>query len=203
MKKESIYYKYTKKRRVIISLSVAILVLLYTFKNASFLIRSLSAIVLLLVFYLADHFFDLDFREKHYAFVIIIAISSFLLSNLYYIYPQYDKIQHFIMPMMFASIAFHMISRLDLKLKWKVVFVFFIVVGSVGLFEIGEYVLDYFFDLKLQGVFLRDIQGLGKLNLLQDRIDDTMVDMFLGLIGASIYSLILYLWLKKKKPSTP
>ncbi len=58
------------------------------------------------------------------------------------------------------------------------------------MFELGEYALDYFFDLKLQGVYLRDLQGLEKFNLIVDRIDDTMIDLFLGILGSSLYALV-------------
>ena len=199
MKKEDIYHKYKYKRGAIIGLCVLILLLLYAFKNASFLIRSLSAVGFLILFYMIDHFFDLEFKEYHYFFIVIIAVSSFLLSPLYYVYPQYDKIQHLFLPILFSSIVFHMIWRLDLKLKWKIVFVFFVVIGSLGMFEIGEYWLDYFYDLKLQGVFLRDVQGLEKYNLLLDRNDDTMIDLLLGIIGSAVYSLSVYFWLKRKR----
>ena len=197
MEEDVLYKKYRKKRRVIIFLSIAILSLLYMFKNASFLLRSLSAVGLLVLFYLADHLFNLDFQEKHYLFVIFIAVSSFLFSPLYYIYPQYDKIQHFVQPMMLASIVFHMVDKLNLEKKWKIVFVFFVVIGSIGVFEIGEYTLDMFFDLKLQGVFLRNIQGLEKLDILLDRIDDTMIDMALGVLGAVVYSFFMGFILRK------
>jgi len=192
MEEDEIFRRYRRKRRFIIGISVVILALLYMFKNTSFLIRSLSAVSFLVVFYLVDHFFNLDFKDRHYIFIIFIAVTGFLLSPLYFVYPQYDKIQHLILPILFASIVFHMVWKLKLPLKWKLVFVFFIVIGSLGAFEIGEYWLDYFFDLKLQGVFLRDLQGLEKYDILLDRIDDTMIDMGLGVIGSSIYCF--YIW---------
>src|SRR3989344_1023388 len=161
MKKEDIYHKYKYKRGAIIGLCVLILLFLYAFKNASFLIRSLSAVGFLILFYMIDHFFDLEFKEYHYFFIVIIAVSSFLLSPLYYVYPRYDKIQHLFQPILFSSIVFHMIWRLDLK---------------------------------LQGVFLRDVQGLEKYNLLLDRNDDTMIDLLLGAIGSAVYSLSVYFW---------
>lgn len=191
--------KYTIKRRIIVLISLIILVFLYTFKNTSFLIRSLSTIGFIFFFYLVDHLFDLDFNEKHYAFALIIAFSSFLLSPLYFIYPQYDKFQHLIVPLMYCSIAFHMISHLPLHMKWKLTFVFFIVAGSLSMFELGEYTLDYFFDLKLQGVFLRDLQGLEKYNIIMDSIDDTMIDIGLGITGALIYTGTMVLWYYKNK----
>ena len=194
---ENLYRRYKYKRRAILAFSIVVIFLLYIFKNASFTIRALSAIATLVAFTTVDHLFDVDFRDRHYVFVILIVVSSFLLSPLYYIYPNYDKIQHVILPVLFSSIIFHMVSKLKLEKKWKLVFTFFIVLGFLGIHEIGEYLLDRFFDLKLQGVFLRDLQGLQKYNILMDRIDDTMIDMSLGTIGSSLYAIRIAIFKKR------
>ena len=193
-----LHMKYKTKRRMTIAIALAILASLYAFKNFSYFIRASSAVALLLVFYLADHIFDLEFKKKHYVFIFLVAVSSFLLSPLYYIYSNYDKVQHFIQPMFFASIVFHMMKRLKLETKWKLVFTFFVIAAGVGIFEIGEYLLDYFFGLKFQGVYIRDISGVEKLNLLMDRIDDTMVDMVLGMIGSAMYCVCTYFVIRAK-----
>lgn len=187
MKKDFLANHYKIKRRLIIGFSVLILIGLYTFKNTSLVIRSLSTIGLLVVFYMIDHLFDLRFKPYHYFFITFIAITSWMMSPLYYIYPNYDKAQHLILPIMLASIVYHMTRRLKLEPKWRLVFVFFVVIGVIGLHEIGEYLLDYFLGWQTQGVFLRDIQGIEKYNILLDRIDDTMIDMSLGVLGAAIY----------------
>jgi len=187
MKMADFHISYKTKRRAVIGISFFVLLLLYLFKNVSFLIRGLSTVGLLVVFYITDHLLSLEFKKKHYFFIVIIAFSSFLLSPLYFVYPNYDKIQHFIQPMMFASIFFHAVSRLKLDYKWRFVFVFFIITSLIGIFEIGEYYLDLFFDLKLQGVFLRNLQGLEKYDILQDRIEDTMTDMSIGVLGTLFY----------------
>jgi len=191
--------KYKTKRRVTIGIALVILASLYAFKNFSYLIRAFSAVALLLVFYLADHIFDLEFKNRHYIFIFLVALSSFILSPLYYVYANYDKIQHFIQPMFFASIVFHMMKRLKLETKWKLVFTFFVVAGGIGIFEIGEYSLDYFLGWKMQGVYIRDISGVEKLNLLMDRIDDTMVDMVLGMIGSAMYCVCTYFVIRARK----
>ena len=84
-------------------------------------------------------------------------------------------------------------------MKWRLTFIFFIVVGSLSLFELGEYGLDYFFDFKLQGVFLRDLQGLEKFNIIMDRIDDTMIDIATGVIGTMYYVGVMILWYYRNK----
>ncbi|MBS3140920.1 hypothetical protein J4405_02130 [Candidatus Woesearchaeota archaeon] len=179
--------KYRIKRRVIIGICVFILIVLYLFKNASFFIRALSAMSLLVSFYLIDRYFDLNYQKHHYFFIVFIAFFGFILSPFYYLYPNYDKILHFIQPIFYASIVYHMVKRLDLEYKWKIIFVLFIVIGSLALFEIGEYLLDYFFDLKLQGVFLRNLQGLGKFDMVIEKLDDTMWDLSIGFIGTLSY----------------
>lgn len=198
MNEESLFTKYKTKRRIVVGVSILIIAALYAFKNTSFLVTTLSTIGFLILFYIVDHFFDIEFKDRHYGFILIIAVSGFLLSPFYYIYPSYDKVLHFILPLLFADISFHMVDKLDIKLRWKLTFVFFIVIGFVGLHEIGEYTLDWFFDLKLQGVFLRNLQSLEKYDILLDRIDDTMIDMILGVLGAAVYCLGLG-WFKQMR----
>ena len=50
-----------------------------------------------------------------------------------------------------------------------------------------EFILDTLFDLKLQGVFIRDYSGIAKLKIIQDRNDDTMIDLILGTISSLIF----------------
>jgi hypothetical protein len=200
MKKEVLLERYKNKRRIIFGIALIILIFLYLFRNTSLLIRSFSAIGLLLLFYTTDHLFDLNFKNRHYIFIFIIALTGFLLAPLYFLYEHYDKIQHFLLPMMFASIVLHMLKGLRLQLKWKLFFTFFIVAGFLGIFEIGEYLLDAFFDLKLQGVFLKNLQGeLISFDIIQHPLDDTMLDLSLGVIGTAIYSVMAALWHNKKK----
>ena len=184
-------YIYAHKRRTILAFSIIILLSLYFFKNSSFILRAFSSISLLTFFYFLDHMFDVKFKIRHYTFMILIIIFSLLLSQLYFSYPNYDKVQHFIQPILLASMIFHLINKLKLELKWKITFTLFTTLGILGLFELGEYALDHLFDLKLQGVYLRDFEGIEKFNLIVDRIDDTMIDLFLGMIGTLLYSLAL------------
>lgn len=189
---------YPAKRLFLILFSVILLLAFYFFQDASTLLRVISTIAALFLFYLGDHLFDVKFKKRHYAYMFIIIISGFLASPLYFIYPNYDKIQHFFQPMLLCSLIFYMISKLHLELKWKLTFTFFIVVALLGMFELGEYGLDYLFDFKLQGVFLRDAQGLDKLEILMDPLTDTIVDLAYGILGSTIYCVSLTLSLRRK-----
>ncbi len=189
---------YRHKRLVIFGLSLVILLMIYFFKEASFTLRAVSMVAFLLFFYTIDHVFDIRFKKYHYLFIIVIAAGGLLLSPLYFVYPNYDKVQHFVQPMLICSIIFHLLDKLPVKLKWKWVLAFFVTVAILGLFEIGEYTLDYFFDLKLQGVYLRDIKGIEKFNLLMDPLDDTMVDLVLGISGTGLF-MVAGFWIMRRR----
>ncbi|MFH1787360.1 MAG: hypothetical protein ABH811_01040 [archaeon] len=64
---------------------------------------------------------------------------------------------------------------------------FSVVVMLISLFEIVEFLLDKLFDLKLQGVYIRDMSGLSKLNIIMERNDDTMIDLILGTLSSLIF----------------
>lgn len=62
-------------------------------------------------------------------------------------------------------------------------------VAALSIFEIGEYLLDKIFDLKLQGVYLKSLTEVAKLDIILDKNDDTMIDLILGSFGALIFIL--------------
>lgn len=190
---------FAAKRRIIIGSFVVLMGLLYAFKNASFLIRILSAMSAIVLVYAIDHYFNARFTVYHYLFVYIMAVGAFLLSPLYYIYPSYDKLQHFLFPILYSAIIFHLASKLRLHRKWELLFTLALVIASLALFELGEFGLDYFFDFKLQGVYLRDLSGLGKYDILLDPNDDTMIDLLLGILGAISYWMVSLLGYFGKK----
>ncbi len=195
------HLSFEKKRWLVVGLFLALLIALYTFKNTSFLIRTLSAMSLIAFFYAVDHYFNIRFMFHHYLFIFIISITGFMLSPLYFIYPSFDKILHFVLPFLYASIIFFLIARLKLSRRWDLVFTFFVIVGSLALFELGEYALDLLFDLKLQGVFLWNQDGSQKFDIILDRNDDTMMDLALGTLSAALYSGIRLarFWFNRKK----
>lgn len=191
-KKEELLKRYKRKRRIVLAVSILMFGALYAFKNVSTSVRSLSAIIFLGAFYLMDHLFELDFKDRHYLFIAFMAVFGLLFSQLYFIYPYYDKIQHLTFPMMLGSLTYHMVSLLKLEKKWKLVFVFFIIIGSIGVFEIGEYTIDQTFNSRLQGVFIGDSE-------FQSQIDDTMIDLSLGVVGAAVYVSTIALFFRKRK----
>ncbi len=181
--------KYYHKRAIIAVLTIILLLMVYFFKDATTPLKTITFIGLILFFYIIDHLFDIKFGLKHYIFVVIMGVGAISLSHFYFIHPNYDKLQHFVFQILLSSIIFHCVNKLELKFKWKIFFTFVTVGTIIGAFEIGEYLLDSLFDLKLQGVYLRDLKGLVKFNLLQNPLDDTIVDLSFGLFGSGIYGI--------------
>lgn len=153
-----------------------------------------SSIGALLAIFTIDNLFKLKLKATHYWMITGMIITGFLLSNFYYLYPSYDKILHILQPICIFVIVFYLVSKLDLPYKWELTFSFFIVVALLGLFETGEFALDYLFDLKLQGVFLRGVQGLEKYNIILDPNTDTMIDLSLGILSSGLYAAANAIW---------
>jgi len=181
--------QYSTKRRLIIGISIVLLIILYIFKNYNFMIRVAGVLFGLWIFYFVDHAFKAKFYFRHYVYILTILVFGILLSTFYWSYPNYDKILHLIMPILGSIMIFFLVNKLKIKFQWKLLITFTAVLSILVLLEIGEYLFDMFLDFKLQGVYLRDISGLEKYNLVLDRIDDTMIDLMLGIAGAAIFSI--------------
>ncbi len=183
---------YKNKRRLLVGFFSFLLLILYIFRSYSVILRIIGLSLGFVVFYFIDHSFNLEFSLKHYVYFLIIAVFGVLLSPLYFISENYDKVLHLILPIFAASIIFFMVNKLDIKFQWKLLLTFLVIVSFLAFHEIGEYLLDKLLDLKLQGVYLRsEIVGLEatKLNLVQEKIDDTMIDMIFGVLSAIIFSI--------------
>lgn len=189
MENKRFHLNYTRKRTIIVVFAIFLALMIYFFKGSSTILRVLTAVSAMLMFYVIDHFYDIKFRKRHYVFMFLIIIVGVMMSPFYFVYPSFDKIQHFFSPILLSSIIFFMINKIKMELKWKFVFTFFVTFAILGLFEIGEFALDSLFDLKLQGVYLRDLSGLDKFNLILEPLKDTMIDLILGMVGTLIYCL--------------
>ena len=94
---------------------------------------------------------------------------------------------HFLGPFFLCSLIFFVLSKRGYNKKESLFFVFFISVAILGIHELIEYFIDIVFNMNLQGV------GLG-------RIDDTMIDLFMGVLGSLTY--ILFGFLKRNNYKT-
>jgi len=177
-----------KKRVILISIGVILLILLYALKNTSYFTRVATFIFSIALFYFTDNFFKLDFKMRHYILVTIIATTGILLSPLYFLYSGYDKILHFVSPLLMSFLVFFLVNKTKVKFSTKLLITFSVVVMLITMFEIIEYAVDQFFNFQLQGVFKRDYSGLVKLNIIMNKNDDTMMDLILGSIGTLFFA---------------
>jgi hypothetical protein len=164
--------------------------ILYALKNTSYFLRSCTFIFAILAFFSADYLFKLDFKNMHYILFFAISFFGIMLSPLFYISTYYDKILHLLSPILLSILTFHLVDRIEgITFQMKLFITFSVLISLITLFEIGEFTLDKLFDLKLQGVYLRDISGVNKLNLIMDRNDDTMIDLILGITSGIIFTI--------------
>ena len=183
--------EYKKKRNWVIGFSLGLLILFYLFRNLSEFVRIGGVIFGLILFYSIDHFFDIKFEIKHYGFVLIILFFGIILSPLYFLSTSYDKILHFVLPFISCFLIYYIVDKQKLIFKWKLLVTFMFVLSFSAIHEIGEYLIDQIWDLKLQGVWLRsDTLGLEKLDLVVSHIDDTMIDMIIGIFGSLTFVIV-------------
>lgn len=190
-----------KKKVIYISVGIIILLGLYLLKNTSYFLRVFTFIFSIILFYFADVFFNLKFKNHHYLIIIFISMAGILFSPLYFISSNYDKILHLVSPFLLSILIFFLTNKTNLKFSTKLLMTFSVVVMILSLFEIVEFLLDQFFNLKLQGVFIRDMLGTSKLNIIMNKNDDTMIDLILGTIGSAVfigYKSIVYNLIKPK-----
>ncbi|MAH03607.1 hypothetical protein CMI39_02360 [Candidatus Pacearchaeota archaeon] len=180
--------EYKIKRRFILGISLLLFALLYFFKNTSSLLRIFATLAGLVSFYIFDHYFNINFELKHYLYILIIAFFGILLSPLYFISENYDKILHLVIPILTGGIVFFLVNKQNLTLKWKLVTTLLFTISILTIFEVIEFSLDKLWDLKLQGIYIRDITGLEKFNIIMDKNDDTMIDLIIGILGSLIFT---------------
>src|SRR4030042_5835164 len=159
----------TKKYLYVVT-ALFLLVLLYALKNTSYFARASSFIAAFVVFFIIDTIFGLKFRNRHYIIFIFIAATGILFSPLYYIYPNYDKILHLISPFLFCLLIYYLVNKIQgISLPVKLFLTVSIVVSLLAFWELFEFGLDKAYDLKMQGVWIRDVTGMGKINMIMDR----------------------------------
>jgi hypothetical protein len=183
-------FKTHKARIIYIIIGIIIFGLLYALKNTGYSLRVATFLFSILLFYAIDLWLDLDFKKRHYIIFIIVAITGIIFSPFYFIFPNYDKVLHLIEPIFLSTLIFFLLDKIKIKFSAKIILTFAVMIAALSIFEMGEYVLDQAFDFKLQGVYLRDISGVAKLNIVLDKNDDTMIDMLFGTAGALIFVLI-------------
>jgi len=130
--------------------------------------------------------FNFDFKLSHYVNIILILTLSWLFAPLYYLSSIYDKILHLTMPILGSILIFYVVDKQKLSFQWKLFITFMFIISTLAFFEIGEYLMDQLFDFSFQGVYLR-VSSFEKLNLTMSKIDDTMLDLIIGIISSLLF----------------
>ncbi len=180
---------------------IVFLYILYYFRESDHIAGTIAFGASILFFYLGDKLFKIGFKKYHYGILIFMTFFGLLLSPLYVVYPLYDKVLHFTFPLFACFLIFYIVDKLKLDLGTKLIFTFAIMITFITFEEIVEFLLDWLFDLKLQGVFEGKLVGTfqmagGEFNLLQSRITDTMIDLMLGVLGSSTF--VISKWISDK-----
>ena len=93
------------------------------------------------------------------------------------------------MPILGCMVLFFIVDKMQIHFKYKLVITFASIVCVLTFLEIGEYIFDFFWDFRLQGVYVRDIAGLEKYKIILGRNDDTMIDLMLGVAGSILFGI--------------
>ncbi len=177
------------KKYLYVVIVLFLLGFLYALKNTSYFVRAADFIAAFVAFFVIDTIFKLRFRNRHYIVFIFIATTGILFSPLYYIYPNYDKILHLVGPFLICILIFYLINRIQgIGLPLKLFLTVSIVVSLLAFWELFEFFLDKVYNMQMQGVFVRDVTGMEKYNMIMDRNDDTMIDMLMGTMGSVVFA---------------
>ncbi|MBT4135996.1 hypothetical protein HOD75_01365 [archaeon] len=165
------------------------------FRDSEHFAGVLAFVFIVSFFWVGDRIFKFKFKYYHYVALIFMALFGVLFSPLYLLFPGYDKVLHFTFPFLGCFLIFYIVNKLELDLRTKLMFSFSIMITLITFSEIAEFILDWLFDLNLQGVFAGDVGGTfkiasGDVQVLQSRISDTMTDLILGVLGSATFVLV-------------
>jgi hypothetical protein len=194
---------YKEKRRFIFAISLLILSFLYFFSRYNVFFMVFGSIFSLILFYLGDHLLKWDLKFWHYLAFFGMVVLGFILMPLYFVSSSIDKYQHFFFPIITCFLIYHVIDNmLDLPRKWKLGITLSILISLITAYEAYEYIADFFWNVKLQGVYSGSWIDQ-KFTLIMPRIDDTMVDIMLGIAGgfAFVFGKVLFKKSNKTKKS--
>ena len=180
------------KPRLIIVLCSLFLLLLYVARSLSAVALFLISALSLFLFNYIDRTYKYHFPRRYYLYIFTIVGLGPLIGageapfGLFYRSIVYDKFLHSFLPLLLCIIIFYMIDKnFNINLKWKLLMTAFMVFGILGIFEIGEYISDKYFDTIFQGVYSNIIKS--KANVIQNPLDDTMRDLIAGVLGSLIF----------------
>lgn len=115
-------------------------------------------------------------------YIVFVFSAHFLGSvyNLYYKWPGYDKLMHFISGIITSFLAVIILvknGKYSKNIFFNIIFIISITMAIAGLWEFFEYICD--------NLFNRDAQ-----RVMATGINDTMQDMIVAFLGSILFSII-------------
>lgn len=181
----------------------------YNSENKHYILILIQSILGLIVIQIPS-FLELKFKIKIslniqllFALFLYCAIYLGEAKSFYYVVPNWDKILHVISGFVLVAISFSLLillNRMDsLNINftplWIVICSFCFVITLGVLWEIYEFLCDGLLNLNMQKFALENGNNL----IGRDALIDTMTDLIMDCIGASIMSVIGYISLKYNK----
>jgi uncharacterized membrane protein YjdF len=148
-------------------------------------------------------YFKFEHLPKYIHFLVLIIVILNILGELflelYYvkncngscINPYYDKILHFINPIILCSLVYHLAKKKIGDKNMLLLFSVCVVFALGGVWEIIEYIFDNALGGLYQGVFLvGKEQHFFAAGLILNKFEDTMLDLVLNLGGVVTFWII-------------
>jgi len=181
--------------KMVVKLLNWILLLAYTPGMIFFLIKgNIAYSSIFIIAFLASLISSFFIKHKKLPEYYLLFVNLFIWADLigevfrvYYIFIYYDKILHFIVPLLLAEMAtFYFRMK---KVRIGLAHIFMMIMGILALFEMYEYTLDYLLHMTAMGVLINS-------SWVMSPLADTMADLACGALGAIVF-LIIY-WIKDK-----
>jgi len=106
-------FKTHRARIIYIIIGIIIFGLLYALKNTGYSLRLATFLFSVLLFYAIDLWLELEFEKRHYGIFAIVALTGVILSPLYFISPNYDKLLHLIAPIFLSILIFYLLNKVN------------------------------------------------------------------------------------------
>ncbi|MFC1686216.1 hypothetical protein ACFLZZ_04330 [Nanoarchaeota archaeon] len=192
-------FDYRTKFLFVIISSLLILLALILWGETDYLVRYFTTVVTLLLFLFVDWKWDINYRRRHYAYVLIMAIGGIIMTPLYFVYAWYDKALHLIFPFFLFFLVHYLVSKYTKSFRERIIISVIATFALTVLFEVGEYVVDLLFGWKLRGVFIRNFQSTQEYDVFLGRTIDTILDLIYNIFSIFVGVFTIYFAPKRSK----
>jgi len=141
------------------------------------------SLVIIIGFYTTEKYFSINFKGYHYVYLLTIVFSIIFFFYLQLHFTYIDKILHLVGGFMLASVSYHIFKK-KLTNNNAIITAFLFSLSIILVYEFYEYIMDYYFEIPMRGVYQK-INN--KLIMLIDPTKDTIQDIVLGITGFFLF----------------